>query len=400
MSMIFPNNSLLFSQNTCLRNIPYTNIYYEMHDMTSTYIKSRIIQKNLVYLIGLSSNLLKIEPKLKSFEYFGQYGKILKLVVNKNKIYNSNGPNGPSYSCFVTYSSEVESSLAILSLDNMIIDNHEIKANYGTTKYCKNFLKRLVCDNKDCIYLHKFAEEKDIVSKEIMNTNKDIFPQQRLMAIELSKILTSEKYHELYKNKNIKTVFPNGFSVYSKDLVINYIKEKKLGISLNLNYAELTFEKNILKQKNKIKNKIEKEIKEKNSEEKNTDSKINIKINSQYHNANYLIKRFINAKNSLNYLYKSAPKSRFNFIKEDQNIIENEISQIVPSQINDFITQQFVRHSFLYKEEQDDISNYYFSLKPNSLDSDDSWSSLVSILKKYNNIDENEEDMSKKFHTY
>ena len=400
MSMIFPNNSLLFSQNTCLRNIPYTNIYYEMHDMTSTYIKSRIIQKNLVYLIGLSSNLLKIEPKLKSFEYFGQYGKILKLVVNKNKIYNSNGPNGPSYSCFVTYSSEVESSLAILSLDNMIIDNHEIKANYGTTKYCKNFLKRLVCDNKDCIYLHKFAEEKDIVSKEIMNTNKDIFPQQRLMAIELSKILTSEKYHELYKNKNIKTVFPNGFSVYSKDLVINYIKEKKLGISLNLNYAELTFEKNILKQKNKIKNKIEKEIKEKNSEEKNTDSKINIKINSQYHNANYLIKRFINAKNSLNYLYKSAPKSRFNFIKEDQNIIENEISQIVPSQINDFITQQFVRHSFLYKEEQDDISNYYFSLKPNSLDSDDSWSSLVSILKKYNNIDENEEDMNKKFHTY
>ena len=400
MSMIFPNNSLLFSQNTCLRNIPYTNIYYEMHDMTSTYIKSRIIQKNLVYLIGLSSNLLKIEPKLKSFEYFGQYGKILKLVVNKNKIYNSNGPNGPSYSCFVTYSSEVESSLAILSLDNMIIDNHEIKANYGTTKYCKNFLKRLVCDNKDCIYLHKFAEEKDIVSKEIMNTNKDLFPQQRLMAIELSKILTSEKYHELYKNKNIKTVFPNGFSVYSKDLVINYIKEKKLGISLNLNYAELTFEKNILKQKNKIKNKIEKEIKEKNSEEKNTDSKINIKINSQYHNANYLIKRFINAKNSLNYLYKSAPKSRFNFIKEDQNIIENEISQIVPSQINDFITQQFVRHSFLYKEEQDDISNYYFSLKPNSLDSDDSWSSLVSILKKYNNIDENEEDMSKKFHTY
>ena len=233
-----------------------------------------------------------------------------------------------------------------------------------------------------------------------MNTNKDIFPQQRLMAIELSKILTSEKYHELYKNKNIKTVFPNGFSVYSKDLVINYIKEKKLGISLNLNYAELTFEKNILKQKNKIKNKIEKEIKEKNSEEKNTDSKINIKINSQYHNANYLIKRFINAKNSLNYLYKSAPKSRFNFIKEDQNIIENEISQIVPSQINDFITQQFVRHSFLYKEEQDDISNYYFSLKPNSLYSDDSWSSLVSILKKYNNIDENEEDMSKKFHTY
>ena len=392
--MIFPNNAPLFSQNTNLKNIPYLNIYNEMQDMTSTYIKSRIIQKNLVYLIGLSLGLVKIENKLKSFEYFGQYGKILKLVINKKKVYNSNGPNGPSYICFVTYSTEEESSLAILSLDNTIIDNHEIKANYGTTKYCMNFLKKWECKNKDCIYLHKLADEKDIVSREIMNTNKDIFPQQRLMAIELSKILTNEKYHELYKNKNIKTIFPNSFSVYSKDLVIRYIKENHLGIALNLNYSELTIEKEPLKQKNKINNKIE-EKKEKNSEEKNK-NKINIKINPHTQNFNELIKHFINVKNSLNYLYKSTPKSRFNFVKDNQDI---EIGQIVPSQINDFITQQFVRHSLLYKEEQNDLSYYYFSLKPNSLDSNDSWSSLVSILNRYNDINEDGE-MNKKFYTY
>ena len=73
---------------------------------------------------------------------------------------------------------------------------------------------------------------------------------------------------------------------------------------------------------------------------------------------------------------------------------------IVPSQINDFITQQFVRHSLLYKEEQKDLSFYYFSQKPSSLDSDDSWSSLVSLLKRYDNIHENEENMNKKFYTY
>ena len=393
MSMIFPNNAPLFSQNTNMRSIPYSSIYYEMQDMTSTYIKSRIIQKNLVYLIGLSSDLVKIEPKLKSFEYFGQYGKILKLVINKKNIYNSNGPNGPSYTCFVTYSTNEESSLAILSLDNTIIDNHEIKANYGTTKYCMNFLKKWECKNKDCIYLHKFADEKDIVSREIMNSNKDIFPQQRLMAVELSKILTNEKYHELYKNKNIKTIFPNGFSVYSKDLVIKYIKEKHLGIALNLNYSELTIEKEPLKHNNQMKNK--KEEKEKKLKEK-TNNKINIKLNPQPQNFNELIKHFINVKNSLNFLYKSAPKSRFNFVKENQDI---EIGQIVPSQINDFITQQFVKHSLLYKEEQNDISYYYFSLKHNSLDSNDSWSSLVSILNRYNDINENG-DMNKKFYTY
>ena len=61
-----------------------------------------------------------------------------------------------------------------------------------------------------------------------MNTDKDIFPQQRLMAIELSRILTNEKYSQLFKSKNIKTVFPNGFSVYTKDLVIKYIREKNI----------------------------------------------------------------------------------------------------------------------------------------------------------------------------
>ena len=387
MSMIFPNNIPLFSKNDQIKNIPFSNVYYEMQNLTSKYIKSRIIQKNLVYLIGLSPHLVQIEPQLTSYEYFGQYGKIVKLVINKNKIYNSNGPNGPSFTCFVTYETEEESSLAILALDNIIIDNHEIKANYGTTKYCLNFLKKWECNNKECIYLHKFADEKDIVSKEIMNTNKDIFPQQRLMAIELSKILTNKKYNELFKSKNIETVFPNGFSVYKKDLVIKYIKEKNLGISLNLNYSQLTIEKDLKK------NKIE-EI-EKNSEEKNK-----IKINSHHNNCIELINSFIKAKNSLNSLYKSTPKSRFNFVKENPNIQEKEMGLIVPSQINDFITQQFVRHSLLYKEEQKDLSFYYFSQKPSSLDSDDSWSSLVSLLKRYDNIHENEENMNKKFYTY
>lgn len=70
-----------------------------------------------------------------NFEFFGQYGRISKLVVNKNKVYNTNGPNGPSYSVHVTYSTKEEASLAILSLDNTIVDNHLIRASYGTTKY-------------------------------------------------------------------------------------------------------------------------------------------------------------------------------------------------------------------------------------------------------------------------
>ena len=375
MSMIFPNSNQLLSQNNFFGNIPYPNIFYQMQDLTSTYIKCRIIQKNLVYLIGLSSDLVKKEPQLKSFEYFGQYGRIIKLVVNKNKIYNSNGPNGPSYTCFVTYSNEAESSLAILALDNTIIDFHEMKANYGTTKYCLNFLKRMICNNKDCIYLHKFANEKDIVSKEIMNSDKDIFPQQRLMAIELSKILTKEKYNELSKIKHIKTVFPNAFSVYKKDLVIKYIKERNLGIALNLTNTEIPKDKN---------------------KENNNNTKNKFIAN----NCKELINHFIEVKNNLHQLYKSTPKSRFSFVKEDQNLSGNTFGQIIPNKINDFLTQQFVRHSWIYKEEQKDISNSFFTKKFTSLDSDNSWSSLVTLIEKYYNKEETEEDIATKFHTY
>ena len=33
-----------------------------------------------------------------------------------------------------------------------------MKACYGTTKYCNAFLKGLVCNNADCLYLHDVGE--------------------------------------------------------------------------------------------------------------------------------------------------------------------------------------------------------------------------------------------------
>ena len=393
MSIIYPNYSL---QSPHINFIaPFQNVYNNMRTLTSALIQSRIIQKNLVYLIGLSSDLVKIEQKLKSYEYFGQYGKIVKLVINKNKTYNTNGPNGPSYTCFITYSSEAESSLAILSMDNCIIDNHEIKANYGTTKYCLNFLKNAECRNKDCIYLHKLADKKDIVSRELMNTDKDIFPQQRLMAIELSKILTNQKYKELYKLRDIKTVFPNGFSVYKKELVIRYMKEQNIAISLNLKSTELIFEKKEEKEENSKKTQNEeKEIIDFKKEEKNKKLNENNKINA----GTKLFQNYFDYKNSLNSLFKSAAKSRFSFARPNLN--ENEVNQLIPSQINDFLTQQFMRHSNIFHEEQNILTDYYFSLKHNSLDSNESWSSLVSTLKKWNDVYENGEEEFNKFNTY
>jgi len=289
-------------------------------------------------------------------------------------------------------------------MDNYTFDNHEIKANYGTTKYCLNFLRNSNCTNKDCIYLHKLADKRDIVSRDQMNSDKDIFPQQRLMAIELSKILTNQKYKELYKLRDIKTIFPNGFSVYKKELVLRYIKEKNIGISLNLKSSELIFElKNEIKNSKKIA-KIEenKENIPKNDKkiEKNKNINIENNINDDkiINDGKLLFKNYISFKDSLSSLFKSTPKSRFNFVKNDIGL--DDLSQIIPSQINDFLTQQFIKHSRIFQEEEN-LSDYYFSLKQNSLDSDDSWSSLVSTLKKWNDLYENgEENSLNRFNTY
>jgi len=98
-------------------------------------------------------------------EYFGQYGTILKVVVNKNKAYNPDGPNGPSYSAYISYSTHSEAAIAILSIDNIEIDDHIMRASFGTTKYCTFFLKNSECPNKDCLYLHALSEEKNVIHR-------------------------------------------------------------------------------------------------------------------------------------------------------------------------------------------------------------------------------------------
>ena len=310
----------------------YPLILYKTPQMREYYTKMqklRITQKNLLYLIGFSKELAYNENLLSSFEYLGQYGKILKLKVNKNKTYNTNNPNGPSYSCHVTYSNKSESSLAILNLDNIIFENHIFKASYGTTKYCSNFLYGTKCTNKDCLYLHSCANDNDIINRDDLNSNKKIFADQHIMAIELSGIFTDNNVENYLKN-NIskkKTIFPNASLVYNKDIVKEY------------------YEKN--------KDKLNKEKKGK---------KIYTIMN-------------------LDKLYKIKEKSRFDFAsnaKIENN--ENDVSE-VPLQISKFISDN-IKRSILFKKEKDEISDYYFSIKKSN-EAEDNWKSLVNTLEMF-----------------
>jgi CCR4-NOT transcription complex subunit 4 len=126
----------------------------------------RVVQKNLVFVVGLSHRLADAEI-LKKHEYFGKFGKITKVVINSSPSYA--GAQTPSASAYVTYSKADEALKAIQTVNNVQIDNRVLKASLGTTKYCSHFLKGIQCPKSDCMYLHDLGEDNASFTKEQMS---------------------------------------------------------------------------------------------------------------------------------------------------------------------------------------------------------------------------------------
>ena len=181
----------------------------------------RIITKNLVYIIGLYESIAD-KNILSKYEYLGQYGKILKIIINKKKVYNQNTKFGPSYSAYITYSDPKEASIAILSLDKTSIDGHLIRASFGTTKYCQYYLSKNKCNNKNCVFLHKKANPEDIINKYDLNSNTNYFNNQQIYAIKIADVYNSNVKEKLLdiKKKNVKTIFPSPYLIYQNNKIV------------------------------------------------------------------------------------------------------------------------------------------------------------------------------------
>lgn len=71
----------------------------------------RVLQKNLVYVVGLSQKLAEVEV-LKKPEFFGKFGKILKVVVGATAI-PQNAVQSTSCTAYVTYARDDDALRAI-----------------------------------------------------------------------------------------------------------------------------------------------------------------------------------------------------------------------------------------------------------------------------------------------
>lgn len=176
--------------------------------------KSRIIQKNLVHFQGFPDDLNN-EEILRSPEYFGQYGNITKICLVPKK------ENKGYHSAYITFETEEQASYCILAVDSIKIKNNLVRAFFGTTKYCNNFLKGYICFNKKCKFLHYLADNvKDIVINDIkFGYSEHINLAKKIIGFGS---LKSYEYIKNNFNINIKHILPDIRHIYS----IQHINDK------------------------------------------------------------------------------------------------------------------------------------------------------------------------------
>ncbi|KAH6814596.1 hypothetical protein C2S51_023614 [Perilla frutescens var. frutescens] len=125
----------------------------------------RVIQRNLVYIVGLPLNLAD-EDLLQRREYFGQYGKVLKVSISRTASGAIQNFANSTCSVYITYSREEEAVRCIQSVHGFVLDGKPLRACFGTTKYCHAWLRNVACSNPDCLYLHETGSQEDSFTKD------------------------------------------------------------------------------------------------------------------------------------------------------------------------------------------------------------------------------------------
>jgi len=125
----------------------------------------RVIQRKMAYVIGLPLSLADEDLLLRK-EYFGQYGKITKVSLSRNASGAIQQFINDTCSVYITYSKEEEALRCIQSVHGFVLEGRDLRASFGTAKYCHAWLKNTPCNNPSCLYLHSIGDEKDSFGKD------------------------------------------------------------------------------------------------------------------------------------------------------------------------------------------------------------------------------------------
>lgn len=136
----------------------------------------RILQRNLVYIIGLSLSLAR-EEVIRRNDMFGKFGRMLRVLVNRSHPFHADAPGGPSISAYVQYQRDIDAGSAVRAMNNAVLDGREIRCAIATSKYCEAFVAGVQncdvptaafyhCGNANCLYYHTTAQADNILTRE------------------------------------------------------------------------------------------------------------------------------------------------------------------------------------------------------------------------------------------
>ena len=135
---------------------------------------ARFLQKNLVYVIGLSLTLAR-EEVLRRADMFGKFGRIVRILVNRSHAFNADAPGGPSMSAYIQYQRDADATIAARTMNNAVFDGRELRCAIATTKYCDAIVRNAAgadiatpqhCGNPNCMYLHVVSPAESVLTRE------------------------------------------------------------------------------------------------------------------------------------------------------------------------------------------------------------------------------------------
>ncbi|RKF72221.1 Component of the CCR4-NOT complex [Golovinomyces cichoracearum] len=167
----------------------------EVESMNRKHLSGlRVVQKNLVYVVGISPGIPEQEilSTLRGEKYFGQYGKIIKIVVS-NKKQNDSSSGGQSLGVYVTFARKEDAAKCIAAVNGSTNGDRVLRAQLGTTKYCSAYLRNEACTNKNCMFLHEPGDNDDSYSRQDLSSINSV-NQQRPFSSMVSGASSSKNF--------------------------------------------------------------------------------------------------------------------------------------------------------------------------------------------------------------
>ncbi|GJN91330.1 hypothetical protein Rhopal_004351-T1 [Rhodotorula paludigena] len=139
----------------------------------------RVRMRSQVHITGMTTRQANEDTlaQLKDQEHFGRYGKITKLFMSKRSPSASQqGSFHPVYqpvNVYVNYRTPAEASHCIAATDGTLsVEGNKLRAVWGTTRYCPNYLKGIRCPDHNCTFAHEPGDE---IEGPLPSTKDEIF---------------------------------------------------------------------------------------------------------------------------------------------------------------------------------------------------------------------------------